>query len=94
MIFCLFGSFKSTLEIPMCINGIWNMLEFFILKSTCMGCKGSKVRILSHRPLDSLKAARYDYLAAFFIGKLGACPDFIDPGQKWAYSSHLQPFVD
>jgi len=36
-----------------------------------MGCKGSKVRILSHRPRDSTKAAKNIHLAAFFIGKSG-----------------------
>ena len=34
-----------------------------------MGCKGSKVRILSHRPLDSLKAFKERFLKAFFIDK-------------------------
>ncbi len=34
-----------------------------------MGCKGSKVRILSHRPRDSLKAFKERFLKAFFIGK-------------------------
>jgi hypothetical protein len=34
-----------------------------------MGCKGSKVRILSHRPLDSTEAFKERFLKAFFIGK-------------------------
>ena len=33
-----------------------------------MGCKGSKVRILSHRPRLSTKVANDIQLAAFFIG--------------------------
>jgi acyl-CoA thioester hydrolase len=33
-----------------------------------MGCKGSKVRILSHRPGDSTKAVNKLKLTAFFIG--------------------------
>jgi hypothetical protein len=33
-----------------------------------MGCKGSKVRILSHRPRDRLKAFKERFLKAFFLG--------------------------
>ncbi|WP_353505960.1 DUF3363 domain-containing protein [Variovorax fucosicus] len=41
-----------------------------------MGCKGSKVRILSHRPTKRPRASGFILRTPFFFGELGeSCPE-------------------